>query len=74
MLNSVASGVDPFPFFAFYCSYRLCQKLKASVQSKVTAFSNGLVEFKNGYEFQLQRKLYRKRSVTVEIRFISCVQ
>ena len=25
-----------------------------------------------GYEFQLQRKLYRKRSVAVEMHFISC--
>ena len=33
----------------------------------------GWVEFKNSYEFQLQRKLYRKRSVAVEKRFISCI-
>ena len=38
-INSVTSGVWPFHFFcAFCCSYRLCRKLKASLQSKVTDF------------------------------------
>ena len=29
---------DPFIFFAFCCSYRLCRKLEAFVQSEVTDF------------------------------------
>ena len=52
----------------------LVLQAKSSMQSKVTDVLEWVgIQFKNGYEFQLQRKLYRKRSVAVEMRFISCI-
>ena len=63
---------DPFTL-PFAAAIACVASLKLPCKVKLPTFSNGLVEFENGFEFQLQRKLYRKRSVAVEMRFISCI-
>ena len=43
------------------------------VKIHITGRLGNTAEFKKGYEFQLQRKLYRQRSVAVEMHFISYI-
>ena len=63
---------DPFTL-PFATAIACVASLKLPCKVKLPTFSNGLVEFKNGFEFQLQRKLFSKRSVVVEMRFICLV-